>query len=635
MCGIAGIIAESETSVRRGLTAMLGRLTHRGPDDEGVEVVPFGRRFLGLGHRRLSVIDLSPAGHQPMAHPGTGDQIVFNGEVYNFEALRSSLPADAALRGRSDTEVMLHLLARDGPDACRRFDGMYAFAFLDRRNHRLVLARDPLGIKPLYLARTTDGGGLVFASEVRAVLASGLVDRRLSRAGVAGLLAYGAVQQPLTMYAAVRSLPPGGFVTIQPEDLGREAGADFPPPTVFWRPPTPDPSIDHARAVAATRAAVEASVRDHLVSDVPVGVFLSSGLDSTIVAGLAARHTPHLRSFTVDFADQPDASEADLAADTAGRFGLRHTKLAIPPGDAEASVVRWLEAADQPSIDGFQVYLISRAVRAAGIVVALSGLGGDELFGGYPSFRDVPRLRRAIRRLRMLPAPVRSGVARLAAARAPHHYRQKLADMFRTDGGLVDLALLRRRSMSDGQLASLGLRAGDLGLTPSFLDPSARASLPNDPDDATWTVSVAESMQYQGNMLLRDADVTGMAHGLEIRVPMIGQQVVDAAMAIPGAVRLPPGSIGKPLLRDAFADLLRPALLDQPKRGFALPFRQWMAGPLRPMCEAAIAGLKRNDLLEPAGVDAVWRRFVAEPDGPNWSRAFALVVLGSHVARAG
>jgi asparagine synthase (glutamine-hydrolysing) len=629
MCGIAGIIAESESLIRETLPRMLTCMSHRGPDDDGIEIIPFGDRFLGLGHRRLAIIDLSPAGHQPMIHPASGDQIIFNGEVYNFEELRKQFQSGEQFRGHSDTEVMLHLLSRDGPAATARFHGMYAFAFLNRRGNRLLLARDPMGIKPLYLAATPRA--MVFASEVRSIIASGLVPAKIDPAGLASLLAYGAVQQPATFFRGISSFPPGHLLELTPQSLGR----DLPSPTVFWTPPRADRSINESRAIAELQEVTPRAVADHLVADRPVGVFLSSGIDSTIIAGLAAKHTPHLRSFTVGFTDQLDLSEREPATETARLFGLRHTNIDITGTQAEATVTDWLAALDQPSMDGLNVYLISRAVRAEGIVVALSGQGGDELFGGYPSFRDVPRLRQAIRRMAILPPRVRAGAARLLAFRKPLAVREKLGDVFATRGGVLELALLRRRAMSDRQLAALGIDPRSAGLTPAFIPAGAAAMLSEDPADPTWTISLAEAMQYQGNTLLRDSDTNGMAHSLEIRVPLLDQRLVELAMRTPGDVRLPPGSATKHLLRRAFSDLIRPDLMALGKRGFTLPIRRWMIGPLRERCEAAIASLKQVGGLEPRGIDAIWNGFVAEPESPIWSRAWTLVVLGDYVRRTG
>ena len=627
MCGIAGIIADSESLVRQRLTWMLHGMAHRGPDDQGVVVVPFGPRFLGLGQRRLSVLDLSPAGHQPMTHPGTGDLLIYNGEIYNYARLRAGFPSNT-FTGTGDTEVLLHLLGRDGTSAVRALQGMFAFAYFDRQANVLTLARDPMGIKPLYLAYTPDG--LVFASEVRAIVASGLVKSKIDPGGLGSLLAYGAVQQPGTIFRDIASLAPGALMHWTPADIDARRA---PPSKPFWTPPPPDLTITAADAVERVRSSLSESVRDHLVSDVPLALFLSSGLDSTIIAGLAARHAPRLRSFTVGFADEPEFSEHALASQTATLLGLDHTAIDITGDQAQAAVEQWLGAMDQPSMDGLNVYLIARAVRQAGIVVALSGQGGDELFGGYPSFVDVPRARGLLRPLGWMPPAVRASLARAIAWRRQGVFRDKLIDMARSAGGIVDLALLRRRTMSDAQLAALGVAPGSAGLGDDFLPPAARAGLIEDSADPIWTISLAECRQYQGNTLLRDADSNGMAHSLEIRVPFLGQQVLDAAMTIPGSVRLPKGAAPKHLLRQAFGDLLRPQLSQQKKRGFTLPIRRWMIGPLKPMCEAALAALKNADVLKEAGIDAIWRQFLDSPESPIWSRAWTLVVLGEYVRK--
>jgi len=352
MCGIAGIITLREEMARRALPAMVACEKHRGPDDEGEAYLPFGEKFLGLGHRRLSILDLSAAGHQPMVHPITGDRIIYNGELYNFLPLRKELEdLGEKFVGHCDTEIMLHALARWGPEAIKRFAGMYAFAFHDVARNRLILGRDPLGIKPLYVAEID--GYVLFASELRAILASDLVPRKLDRRAVAGMLAYGAVQEPCTIVQGVRMFPAGHF---QVYDASASSPAS---PVRFWDFPRPRVGMTQADAVAAVRDTLNIAVRDHLVADVPVGVFLSSGLDSTIIAGLAARHTRQLRSFTVSFADQPDMSEQALADETARLFGLEQTNINITGVDAEAAAVAWLGALDQPSIDGLNVYVIS------------------------------------------------------------------------------------------------------------------------------------------------------------------------------------------------------------------------------------------------------------------------------------
>lgn len=631
MCGIAGVIAREEGEARRALPPLLDALAHRGPDDRGLDAAPFAERFLGLGQTRLAILDLSPAGHQPMVHPGTGDRLIFNGEIYNFRALRAELEAAGArFIGHSDSEVLLHGLVTWGAGCLSRLQGMFAFAFHERRGQRLLLARDPLGIKPLYLARTGDGG-FAFASEVRALLATGLVPRTIDRQAIAGLLAYGAVQGPRTIFRDIEELAPGHALTVTAGTGGLSSVAER-----YWRPPQRRSSATVPEAVAAVRSTVDAAVNDHLISDVPVGVFLSSGLDSTIVAGVASRHLPGLRSFTVGFSDAPDLSELALASETAERFGLHHTRVDITVRDAEAAMPQWLAGLDQPSLDGFNVFLISRAVRAQGIKVALSGQGGDELFGGYPTFADVPRLWRWFRPARLVPRRVRTAVARAATwGRAPA-VQAKAADIAGSAGDLVTLYLARRRAMSNQQLRALGLGADTLGLDDNYLTPATWAQEPEGTiealdEDAVAAVSRLESKFYLGNMLLRDGDANGMCHGLEIRVPLLDRRLVELAMSLPGAVLLPEGRANKFLLRQAFPELLRPALLQQKKRGFTLPIGQWLRGPLRPLSEAGLAAVKTVAGLDAPGVDAAWAAFEQDADSRSWSRVFTLIVLGLYL----
>ena len=583
---------------------MVAALHHRGPDDQGIVVRRLGAHFVGLGHTRLAILDLTAAGHQPMAHPETGNLLVYNGEIYNFVSLRQSLATEGEqVRSTGDTEVLLRCLERWGPACLARLQGMYAFAWLSA--DRLLLARDPLGIKPLYVAAVH--GAFLFASEVRALLASGLVPRRLDRRGMAGLLAYGAVQHPSTLVEAVHSFPPGHWQWVDaPETiLPRKSFFDFPLPRN--EPHGPDPA-------SGVRATLEAAVKDHLVSDVPVGVFLSSGLDSTIVAALAASYTSKLRSFTVGFADQPDLSESRLAAETARELGLDHTEIQVNAADALKLTLEWLARLDQPSIDGMNVYVISEVVRAAGITVALSGQGGDELFGGYPSFAEVPWLLRLRRRLGWLPVSLRRGLLAIPATNRSRAIRQKLSDIAACPPRLVDVYLHRRRALSDQQMDRLGVDAHSLGLTESFELREALADLPESVDDPVWLVSLLETSFYQRNMLLRDGDACSMAHGLELRVPMLDQRLVELAFSLPGEVRLPSRAADKHLLRKAFGSVLRPDLLNQPKRGFALPLQRWLLNDLRPLAEHSLATLKSAGVLEPRGIDEIWSNFLAEPE---------------------
>ncbi len=625
MCGIAGIITSENSGLRLPLERMLGAQAHRGPDDSGITVSDFGRGQVGLGHRRLSVLDLSAAGHQPMIHAESGDQLVFNGQIYNFRALRSELESNGVrFRGHSDTEVLLHALHRWGTGTFRRLQGMYALAWFMAREQRIVLARDPLGIKPLYVGQ--HAGSLVFASEVRAILASRLVPSTLDPEGVAGMLAYGSVQHPLTLFRHIHSIPAGCH-----QEITADGCMTIQPPVRFWSAARIQPELTPAVAVDSIRQTLETSVQDHLVADVPVGVFLSSGIDSTIVAGLAVQHQPNLRSFTVGFGDQPDLSEFPLAQATARQLGLQHTEITINNHDAEEATSTWLKTLDQPSMDGLNTFIISRAVRQQGIVVALSGLGGDELFGGYPSFIDVPRLLRMTRPLRRLPPSMRSLLGTLLTAGKPSGTRDKLQDILRGQANVLGLYLQRRRLMSNRQMTELGMQPDTTDSEGHFLSDDSIAELTIDEDNPIWTLSQLESRLYMGNTLLRDSDTNAMAHGLELRVPLLGQQVVDLMGRVPDAVRLPQANANKHLLRNAFGHLLPAAVLDQRKRGFSLPIGRWMRGPLRDQCEHALGTLKSSGLLHATGIDAVWQSFLAQPETAIWSRAFALVVLGHYL----
>jgi asparagine synthase (glutamine-hydrolysing) len=628
MCGIIGILREREFGVREAVELGMANLTHRGPDESGLCLVPFGKSVLGLGHRRLSILDLSPLGRQPMVHHPSGCQIIFNGEIYNHRALRRELEDEGeSFQTRTDTEVLLAGLARHGERFLKRLEGMFAFGLFDPRGPSLLLARDPAGIKPLYVAQSSEG--VVFASEIRAILATGLVERRIDRRGIAGFLAYGAVQHPLTAFSGIASLTPGSLLEIRASSCGKWKSSE---PRIFWRLPPEDPSLGEADALVELRARLESAVRDHLIADVPVGLFLSSGLDSTILAGLAVKTTPALKSFTVCFDDQPNVGEKPLAAETAQRFGLEHQELNLSSSAAKRCFQDWLAALDEPSLDGLNVYAISGAVRETGIKVALSGLGADELFGGYPSFRDVPKLNRFAKRVRPLPRRLRRGLATLAAVGRSTTVREKLRDMLESDGSARSMFLHRRRAMSNSQLRRLDVNSTKLGLGADFLTPDSLWDVECSAD-VKRQVSQLEFRCYQGNMLLRDADANGMAFGLEIRVPFLDQRILDLVHSLPSAVRFPQRRPGKHLLRAAFQDLLRPEILNQRKRGFTLPIGAWMRGDLRPVCEAALGSLKASGLVRTEGVESVWNSFLKNPDSQIWSRALSLVVLGDFLRR--
>lgn len=598
---------------------------HRGPDDAGLASFRFGHHTLCLGHRRLSILDLSDAGHQPMLHPQSGDAVVYNGELYNHEALRRELEAAGErFTGHSDTEVLLHAFARWGTDGLPRLRGMYAAAFYRPGSQRLVLCRDPLGIKPLYFAQV--GPVFVFASELRALGASGLIPSELEPRALAGLLAYGSVPAPLAMLRGVEMLSGGSWLELSPPQGPAAPQARR---QRFWAIPAEAEPPPRAQAVSGLRGHLQEAARSHLLSDVPVGVFLSSGIDSTAVAALCqAVASDPIETFTICLSDDEALDESRTAARTAALLGTNHHSIELPEAAVQEDTQRWLLSLDQPSLDGLNTFIISGAVRSRGIKVALSGLGGDEVFGGYPGFWQVPALARVLRWTRVLPKGLRGALAEAASRHRNQAQREKARALATTAPSIEKLMFQRRRVFSDRELQGFGFDSDALGLDDTYLlrtEPDA-SGLSGSPEAL---ISALEIRHYMANTLLRDSDVFGMAHGLEIRVPLLDQALVDYAMTLPGAWRVRSGDRNKPLLTDALEGILPPHSLGLPKRGFNLQQARWMRGPLRDRFEASVAALEGSGQLDPGTVRAVWSEFQAGRHGDHWARAWLLGVIGA------
>lgn len=623
MCGIAGIIGDISPDIcSDSLTRMVKAQVHRGPDDEGTHTLSTRSGLVGLGHRRLAILDLSSLGHQPMVNPDTGDVIVYNGEIYNFKDIRHELQSHGiAFHSDSDTEVILRSYEVWGKDCLERFRGMFAFSLWDSRAERMLMTRDHLGIKPLYYS-CVSGGPFVFASEVKALTASNLLPLEIDRRALAGYLAYGSVQHPLTLLRNVRSLDPASWMEVDADGAIIGAGR-------YWRMPLPDGSSSAIALDEKARQILSASVSRHLISDVPVGVFLSSGLDSTSVAGLASELSPGTtKSFTVSFSEVPDHNEGAIARETSHRFGLEHCECPVSSETVLDWVRKALEVMDQPSMDGLNTYIVSRAVREHGLVVALSGQGGDEMFGGYPSFHEVPNLYRLLNRVRSVPPDLRVMLARIATYPRNDAFRKKAADIARAGPNLLDLYFHRRRACSDSQMTSLGFSAEALELTKNFQTSEADGADCLVPDDPVASIGRLETNYYLSNTLLRDGDVFGMANSLEIRVPMLDRDLADWVFSLPGDSILPAGQPGKYLLRKACADLYSERVTGQHKRGFVIPLSKWMSGPLREVVSAGLESLENSEFVRGEGVKELLNEFSRNPESPVWSRVWTLVVLG-------
>jgi len=622
MCGIGAIVSLSEEQVRDGMPRMIAAMHHRGPDGSGSLLLNAPDIFCGLASTRLAILDLSPAGALPMICPKTGAALVFNGEIFNHVELRRELlDAGIEFRSTSDTEVVLNGLVRYGTAFLPRLKGMFALAFVDGERKALLLARDPLGIKPLYQHSSPDL--LVIGSEVRAVVAGARLSREIDRQGLISYLAYGAVAEPRTIFKEVRAFARGSSQLIP---LTRQSLSTPPPPKRFFNMPAIQ-EISEAEAIEQVRATLTQAVDQHLISDVPVGMLLSSGVDSTIVTSLAAKSAPHIRSFTVGLAGNSSESESDLAQRTAERLGLRHSNIVIGPDDGRAEARVWLDSLDQPSIDGLNVFVISRAIHAQGIKVALSGQGGDELFGGYPSFVDVERMRSLYDKFGFLPRFVRRSGVQLALFAKSSVVRAKAIDIAESNGDVRSLYLQRRRTLSNKQLKELGIN-GPLPTARNFLPPESEPPFEFESLAVPEAVSWLETHYYLGNMLLRDGDANSMAHSLELRMPFLDTRVIDMAFAIAGRIRFPKGAQAKHLLRATFPEALPKEVAIQPKKGFTLPINRWMTDALRERCEAGLEYLRGTQLLNNRGISKIWSQFLLEPDSSVWSRAWELCVLG-------
>ena len=620
---------------------MTAAMRHRGPDEEGFLAGDARAPGLALGMRRLSIIDLA-GGHQPAWNETKDVAVIFNGELYNYRDLRERLTlCGHRFSTQSDTEILVHAWEEWGEDALSELRGMFAFALLDLRERYatapiLLLARDPLGIKPLYYTQTPEG--FAFASEVRALLASGVVPKRLSQDAVTSYLLFGSVSEPVTLLEGVFSLPPGHRMLLHVPERRRV------PRARPWWDPAVSPAArdtrkprDLATAAKQLRPLLEDAVRAHLIADVPVGLFLSSGLDSGAIAALAAQAQGGIESFTLTFPGTA-FDEADVARLAANRFKTKHTEVPMNGESILARLDEALGALDQPTMDGINTYFVSWAARQVGLKVALSGLGGDELFAGYQTFVDTPRLARLIKCAWFVPAVVRrmtaSLVAALAARPGSPDAGRKAAAAWAYPDALPHPYFFARTLFPPGQLERIiepRFRPSTVSADGVTLEPTWLGWLGRTADEArkmgpVGGVSWLEMRTYMTSTLLRDTDSVSMAQSLEVRVPLLDTPLVEFVGSLPDAARRR-ADTQKALLVEALGDLLPQEILAQRKRTFTLPWEEWLRGPLRARMEASFAepAPALAAYLRPGGVQTVLTDFLAGKT--TWSRPWSLYVL--------
>ncbi len=574
MCGINGIFAygpDAPPVDREELLRSRECMRSRGPDAADQWVSNDAR--VGLAHRRLAIIDLSPGGAQPM-HRGEL-AIIFNGEIYNFRELRARLEGQGrTFTSHSDTEVLLSLYETMGEAMLTELRGMFAIALWDGSKRRLLLARDPYGIKPLYYA--DDGRTIRVASQVKALIAGGHVDKRFDPAAAAGFFLRGTVPEPFTMYRAIRALPAGSFSYV-------DANGMTTPRTYFSIAATFRDAAESAirlserDRVPYVHDAVLESVRYHMVSDVPVGAFLSAGIDSSAIVAFARESgATDLQTMTLRFEEYRgrDNDEAPLATLVAREYGVPHTIRELSIGDFRGEQSRIFAAMDQPTVDGLNSYFISKAAAALGLKVALSGAGGDELFGGYTSFRDIPRWMPVTSVLSRVPG-LGEGVYRLntALAKRSRHVSPKMGEILRHGSSYAGAYLVKRGRFLASELPEvLGADIAAEGLARLDLLSLIEQTVTPDPGTPYARVAALESSLYLRNQLLRDMDWASMAHSLEVRVPLVDAHLLRrlAPILVTRTGR------GKEILANAPRPSLPEAIRKRRKTGFTLPIKEWL-----------------------------------------------------------
>ena len=569
MCGIAAQFSyRGDNADRQALAGMQRCMQCRGPDGDGQWISSDGRA--GLAHQRLSIIDLSPRGAQPMQSGRTDAVVSFNGEIYNYRALRRELEAEGyTFASDSDTEVLLHLYDARGPTFVSALRGMFAFALYDPDRKGMLLARDPYGIKPLYVADT--GRTLWAASQVKALRQIAGVDTTADAAGRVGYFLYGHVPEPHTWYRGIRPVPAGHTLWVDAD--GPEQAHAYADIGATIAQAENGIALPDASPLKQLREALTETVRHHLIADVDVGLFLSAGLDSATLAGLASEETEQLRTLTLGFNafEGTARDEVPLAEAIASHYDTDHTTVWVSEADFKEAREDILHHMDQPTIDGVNTYFVSRAAAQAGLKVALSGVGGDELFGGYASFQNIPRL---VQTLGRVPAGQTLGRG-LRAVSAPVLRRftsPKYAGLLEYGGDYGGAYLLSRSLMMPYELPELldpdMVRAGWQELQPRVRLNEAVQGI----ETPELKVGLLQSIQYLRNQLLRDTDWASMAHSLEVRTPLVDQTLLQ--QVAPLRARFP--EINKQAMARTPQTPLPSAVLERPKTGFGIPVRQWL-----------------------------------------------------------
>lgn len=627
MCGIAGIYTSKSCELNPQLNSMLSAMKHRGPDDRGVWI----KEGMYLGHNRLSIIDLSPAGHQPMVSHSGRYVLVYNGEVYNFQALKKELlDHGISFRSHTDTEVILALWEREGSACISRLRGMFAFAIWDHFEKTLTLVRDRLGIKPLYYAQTHKG--FVFASEIKGLLASGLVEKVINPVAISHLLNTGYVQQPDTILSSISALLPGHLLVFSNNEYQTRE---------YWNFTTAkNECASEEEAIARTRALVIDAVSEEMISDRPIGVFLSGGLDSTVLlAALRIAGHQHVKTFSVGFDTlQAGMNEADDSGFAANWYESEHTSIHTTAKDLSDHFDAYIAAIDQPCLDGLNTWLVSK-FTAPYVTVALSGLGGDELFSGYGVDRRMIYERR---QYSWIINSLHAG--KFLWGLMPHG---SLRDRFEhwSEKATLSNAYSQWGRLFHGKQAAL---LGPFDYT-SYIKNALEAFAPFDPGksfDDLQRISALHLSTFMRSRLLRDSDAVSMSHSMEVRFPLIDHRLVEMAYPLPMSWKLKHASSSaklrkyesensyiqygvKHLLYQAFKHELPQGFGSRPKRGFHLPMQEWMLSSLREVIQDYL--MTGNTYFNTPELNRVWKKW--ETGGVGAGQVWLLLITESWIKK--
>jgi asparagine synthase (glutamine-hydrolysing) len=609
MCGINGIYGLDYDKAAKIVSAMNNSLLHRGPDANKL----YSDENIALGHTRLSIIDTSDRANQPFIDPDSGLVIVFNGEIYNYEELKCEL--DYEWLTSSDTEVILAYYKKYGVSCLDRFNGMFAFAIWDKVKKELFIARDRLGVKPLYY-QFLGKNQLIFSSELRPILRSGLVRKKISHDGISDFLRNLSVKCPNTILD-VKQLEPGHYLLFKNNDVVK---------IQYW-------SISEQFKMAAAKqdkltiqkrvkAFVENSVKSRMVADVPVGAFLSGGIDSSIIVGVMSQFAKErIHTFSIGFENQ-EFDESKYARQVSSKFNTIHHETILKPEYVLEILPEYLRNMDSPTLDGINTYIVSKIAAQQGIKVVLSGLGGDELFGGYPGFRRWQKCKQLLALLKH--KPVLSGLNIGTKLVLNGRLKNKLENLLTSDKPYLFSRFYNglRSSFQDVEINKV-LNSDSRDVYNTWIDLDALVTNKN----LTYSqYSIAELTNYTLDVLLKDADQMSMASALELREPFFDFKLIEFVLSVPDDIKNNNNQI-KSLLIESFDGLLPKEVYDRPKMGFSFPWEKWLKNDLKDFCSNSVASFSNRPEFNENNVLNMWNDFLNNRNNIKWGHIWAMVVL--------